>query len=60
MITVVSNFLYYTWLLIRHRGDIISLANTFTDLFSNRKMIKNHFFNVIKIAKISIMDNYLN
>jgi hypothetical protein len=59
VINFVYNILYYSYLLVRHRGDIIALGSTFTSLFNNRRQITYRFYEVYKLAKIQIVDNYL-
>lgn len=59
MFNTVYYALYYTWLLVRYRGDLIALGNTFNSLFNNRKAITYHFYQIIRTAKVNIIDNYL-
>lgn len=59
MLNSVYYLLYYTWLLVRHRGDIIALGCTFTSLFNNRKAITFEAVKVYRLLKINIIDNYL-
>ena len=59
MINFVYNVFYYTYLIIRYRGDMIALGGAFNALFTNRKMITYHAYEVYRLAKINIVDNYL-
>jgi hypothetical protein len=59
MITFTYNFIYYTWLLIRYRGDIVAVSNTFNSIFNSRKMLKYHFYEIVKATRAQVIDNFL-
>ena len=59
MFDIVYYTLYYTWLLIRHRGDIVAVGDTFSSIFNNRRMITYHFYEIVKTTRAQIIDNFL-
>lgn len=59
MFNAVYYVLYYTYVLVRYRGDIIAISNTFSSLFNNRRAITYHFYEIIRTARINIINNYI-
>lgn len=59
MFSIAWSIVYYSWLFVKYRKDISAASNIFIKIYENRKMIKYHFNNIVRLSTMNIIENYL-